>query len=75
MQKSQLTDTEPVDSRIESFVEQPVDDDGQLFRSTPVYVLNPKQDLHGLGYDPYKNAHEFSEKKISRLFVVADLEI
>lgn len=24
-----------------------------------VYVLNPKQDLHGLGYDPYKNAPEF----------------
>lgn len=22
-------------------------------------MLNPKQDLHGLGYDPYKNAPEF----------------
>lgn len=24
-----------------------------------VYVLNPKQDLHGLGYDPFKHAPEF----------------
>lgn len=24
-----------------------------------VYVLNPKQDLHGLGFDPYKHAPEF----------------
>ncbi|KAA8541144.1 hypothetical protein F0562_025110 [Nyssa sinensis] len=32
-----------------------------------VYVLNPKQDLHGLGYDPFKHAPEFREKKRSRL--------
>lgn len=24
-----------------------------------VYVLYPKQDLHGLGFDPYKHAPEF----------------
>lgn len=24
-----------------------------------VYVMNPKQDLHGLGYDPFKQAPEF----------------
>lgn len=24
-----------------------------------MYVLNPKQDLHGLGYDPFKHAPEF----------------
>lgn len=24
-----------------------------------VYVLNPKQDMHGLGYDPFKGAPEF----------------
>lgn len=35
--------------------------------STPVYVLNPKQDLHGLGYDPFKHAPEFREKKRSRV--------
>ncbi|TXG51534.1 hypothetical protein EZV62_024058 [Acer yangbiense] len=33
----------------------------------PVYVLNPKQDLHGLGYDPFKHAPEFRERKRSRL--------
>jgi G patch domain-containing protein 1 len=27
--------------------------------STPVYVLHPKQDLHGLGFDPFKHAPEF----------------
>jgi G patch domain-containing protein 1 len=32
-----------------------------------VYVLNPKQDLHGLGYDPFKHAPEFREKKRSRM--------
>lgn len=24
-----------------------------------VYVLNPKKDMHGLGYDPFKYAPEF----------------
>lgn len=24
-----------------------------------VYVLKPKQDMHGLGFDPFKNAPEF----------------
>ena len=24
-----------------------------------VYVLNPKQNLYGLGYDPFKHAPEF----------------
>ncbi|WVZ62848.1 hypothetical protein U9M48_012543 [Paspalum notatum var. saurae] len=31
--------------------------------STPVYVLHPKQDLHGLGYDPFKHAPEFRDRK------------
>ncbi|XP_020088663.1 G patch domain-containing protein TGH homolog isoform X2 [Ananas comosus] len=35
-------------------------------KSTPVYVLNPKQDLHGLGYDPFKHAPEFRDRKRSR---------
>ncbi|KAI4305478.1 hypothetical protein L6164_028843 [Bauhinia variegata] len=30
-----------------------------------VYVLNPKQHLYGLGFDPYKNAPEFREKEIT----------
>ncbi|EEF50668.1 RNA binding protein, putative [Ricinus communis] len=44
-----------------------VNDDVQTSRSTPVFVLNPKQDLYGLGYDPYKHAPEFREKKRSRV--------
>nr|CAB3467990.1 unnamed protein product [Digitaria exilis] len=31
--------------------------------NTPVYVLHPKQDLHGLGYDPFKHAPEFRDRK------------
>ncbi|CAN8264907.1 unnamed protein product [Cochlearia groenlandica] len=42
-------------------------EDIKFSETTPVYVLNPKQDLHGLGYDPFKHAPEFREKKISRL--------
>ncbi|KAK0587266.1 hypothetical protein LWI29_020187 [Acer saccharum] len=65
--KTQLTDSECGESHLESSVEQPVNDDVQYSRSTPVYVLNPKQDLHGLGYDPFKHAPEFRERKRSRL--------
>lgn len=42
--------------------DMPVVKDDQ-FSSTPVYVINPKQDLYGLGYDPFKQAPEFREKK------------
>jgi len=31
--------------------------------NTPVYVLHPKQDFHGLGYDPFKHAPEFRDRK------------
>ncbi|XP_031276859.1 G patch domain-containing protein TGH [Pistacia vera] len=65
--KSHLPDSEPVESPRESFLEHPVNDDIQSSQSTPVSVLNPKQDLHGLGFDPFKNAPEFREKKRSRL--------
>ncbi|CAH9143880.1 unnamed protein product [Cuscuta epithymum] len=44
-------------------LDPPAEDDSQFFKSTPDFVLNPKQDLYGLGYDPYKHAPEFREKK------------
>ncbi|KAG8094350.1 hypothetical protein GUJ93_ZPchr0012g21544 [Zizania palustris] len=31
--------------------------------NTAVYVLHPKQDLHGLGFDPFKHAPEFKDRK------------
>ncbi|KAF3332758.1 G patch domain-containing protein 1 [Carex littledalei] len=31
--------------------------------NTPVYVLDPKQDMCGLGYDPFKHAPEFRDSK------------
>ncbi|KAF8389834.1 hypothetical protein HHK36_024353 [Tetracentron sinense] len=51
--------SEPVKSHLESVSEQSAEDDAYASQSTPVYVLNPKQDLHGLGYDPFKQAPEF----------------
>ena len=33
--------------------------------NTPLYLLNPKNDVFGLGYDPYKNAEEFRKAKKS----------
>jgi G patch domain-containing protein 1 len=43
----------------ETEVETSLGEDIKISESTPVYVLNPKQDLHGLGYDPFKHAPEF----------------
>ncbi|KAJ4838590.1 hypothetical protein Tsubulata_047105 [Turnera subulata] len=64
--KSSVADTEP-DEDPKSNLHHLVNNDVKSSRSTPVYVLNPKQDLYGLGYDPYKHAPEFREKKKSRL--------
>ncbi|KAL7603850.1 G patch domain-containing protein TGH isoform X1 [Lactuca sativa] len=50
-----------------SAAELSTDGVSQLHKSTPVYVLNPKQDMHGLGYDPFKGAPEFRENKRSHL--------
>lgn len=64
--KVKVTDSEPTKGDIDNFLDQPVNDDAQSSKSTPVYVLNPKQDLYGLGFDPYKHAPEFREMKRSR---------
>lgn len=64
---AQLAGSGPVKGDLENIMELPTDNDDQFPQSTPVYVLNPKQDLHGLGYDPFKHAPEFREKKRSRL--------
>ncbi|MBA0825046.1 hypothetical protein Goarm_021666, partial [Gossypium armourianum] len=49
------------DEEPESFMAQPVDNDTRSSKSLPAFVCNPKQDLHGLGYDPFKHAPEFRE--------------
>lgn len=41
--------------------------DDHSTKRTPLHELKPKQDLHGLGYDPYKHAPEFRENKRLRL--------
>lgn len=63
---AQFAGSEPVKDDIEDIMQQSGGDE-QASRSTPVFVLNPKQDLHGLGFDPFKHAPEFREKKRSRL--------
>ncbi|CAH8271943.1 unnamed protein product [Arabidopsis lyrata] len=55
------------ETEVETSLGPQFSEDIKLSESTPVYVLNPKQDLHGLGYDPFKHAPEFREKKRSRL--------
>ncbi|XP_028753723.1 G patch domain-containing protein TGH isoform X2 [Neltuma alba] len=57
------TDSEPMKAGMHDFLEQTVNDDISSSKSTPVYILSPKQDLYGLGFDPYKHAPEFREKK------------
>ncbi|KAI6675570.1 hypothetical protein NL676_003476 [Syzygium grande] len=56
-------ESEPINGDFEDLLELPADTGSKFSKSTPVYVLNPKQDLHGLGYDPYKHAPEFRERK------------
>lgn len=65
--RAQLAGSEPVEVDVENVTDLPTHDDSHFSKSTPVYVLNPKQDMHGLGYDPFKGAPEFREKKRSRL--------
>eukprot|EP00775_Hariotina_reticulata_P010080 gene10080-10235_t len=36
---------------------------GISIENTPLYVLDPKEDLHGLGFDPFEGAEEFRSRK------------
>ncbi|KAK9748186.1 hypothetical protein RND81_02G042100 [Saponaria officinalis] len=54
---------QPATDGDDDLIEDPATDS----QITPVFVRQPKQDLHGLGYDPYKHAPEFRELKRSRL--------
>lgn len=40
---------------------------GVTIENTPLYVLDPKQDLHGLGFDPFEGAEEFRSRKRQKL--------
>jgi G patch domain-containing protein 1 len=40
---------------------------GVSIENTPMYVLDPKQDLHGLGFDPFEGAEEFRTRKRQKL--------
>ncbi|XP_021731354.1 G patch domain-containing protein TGH-like [Chenopodium quinoa] len=64
---SDMAGSEPHKNGSDDLMEELATDDVQSTRSTPVYVRQPKQDLYGLGYDPYKHAPEFREMKRSRL--------
>ncbi|KAG0560153.1 hypothetical protein KC19_10G157600 [Ceratodon purpureus] len=39
------------------------DFDADVPKITPAFVMNPKKDLYGLGFDPFKDAPEFRERK------------
>lgn len=58
--------SEPI--QVDSNENDPKDSSGKYdgvisSQSTPVYVLHPKQDHHGLGHDPYSHAPEFRDRK------------
>lgn len=40
---------------------------GVSIENTPLYVLEPKQDVHGLGFDPFEGAEEFRSRKRQKL--------
>ncbi|KAJ0236312.1 hypothetical protein HA466_0256380 [Hirschfeldia incana] len=61
------SDSLVLESEMKTSVDPQMNEDVKFSETTPVYVLNPKQDLHGLGFDPFKHAPEFREKKRSRL--------
>ncbi|GFP85246.1 g patch domain-containing protein tgh [Phtheirospermum japonicum] len=63
----QIAHSKPDEEGIGNAPDLPADDDNQFSKSVPAYVINPKQDLHGLGYDPFKQAPEFREKKRLRM--------
>ncbi|XP_057771313.1 G patch domain-containing protein TGH [Salvia miltiorrhiza] len=52
----------------------PANDDDRFYKTVPAYVVDPKQDLHGLGYDPFKQAPEFREKKRQRMSGKGNME-
>ncbi|XP_058087067.1 G patch domain-containing protein TGH isoform X2 [Magnolia sinica] len=69
-ERPQLAQSESVKSESETVTEWAAadgNDDVYASQSTPVFVLNPKQDLHGLGFDPFKHAPEFRESKRLRV--------
>ncbi|CAH8355096.1 unnamed protein product [Eruca vesicaria subsp. sativa] len=61
------SDSQVLETEAETSLGPQFSEDIKFSETTPVYVLNPKQDLHGLGYDPFKHAPEFRENKRSRL--------
>ncbi|XP_010454588.1 PREDICTED: G patch domain-containing protein TGH-like [Camelina sativa] len=63
----ETSDSMVSETEVETSLDPQFSEDIKISESIPVYVLNPKQDLHGLGYDPFKHAPEFREKKRSRL--------
>ncbi|XP_074371053.1 G patch domain-containing protein TGH [Apium graveolens] len=68
-----ISESELVRGDPEKVSEIPTGTDNQLFDNTPVYVLKPKQDMHGLGFDPFKNAPEFRERKRARVSEIKEV--
>ncbi|KAL0377055.1 UNVERIFIED_CONTAM: G patch domain-containing protein TGH [Sesamum calycinum] len=64
---SQIDDSKLEEEDAGNDQDLPIGNANRFSKSTPAYVLNPKQDLYGLGYDPFKHAPEFREKKRLRM--------
>ncbi|XP_049935873.1 G patch domain-containing protein TGH isoform X2 [Nymphaea colorata] len=66
-QGSNFTQTESSKSDSTFEVDNLVDAGRLVSESTPVFLLHNKQDLHGLGYDPFRLAPDFKERKMLKM--------
>lgn len=67
VERQPLMQSEVIGDEKTNELDEDVDAVVQAHRSTPVFVIHPKNDLYGLGYDPFKNAPEFRERKYMRM--------
>lgn len=67
VERQPLMQSEVIGDEKTNELDEDVDAVVQAHRSTPVFVIHPKNDLYGLGYDPFKNAPEFRERKYMHL--------
>ncbi|KAH6769549.1 SWAP domain-containing protein [Perilla frutescens var. hirtella] len=71
---SEITRSKLIEEDAGNVLDLPANDNDRFYKTVPVYVVNPKQDLYGLGYDPFKQAPEFREKKRQRMSGKGNME-
>ncbi|KAL0456513.1 UNVERIFIED_CONTAM: G patch domain-containing protein TGH [Sesamum latifolium] len=71
---SQIDDSKLEEEDTDNDQDLPIGNANRFSKSTPAYVLNPKQDLYGLGYDPFKHAPEFrGSSNLSSIYILGKI--